>query len=647
MRFPFRLSLAAPILLAAGSAFAACITPPVLLPFHYRVGADTTHCQYNDIQSAINAVGECPTVIDITREHTYTHQHLRIDNKPNLTLQGWGDGVTCAMIPGNLDFPPYAAPDSTQPLVNLDGSSDGGGSVLYVTGSSNVGLHNLTVLRGANLGNDDNNSVGGGIHFDGQGSLYFTRSTVSYNEAGFGGGIDVNGSSGPAALTLDANTLVISNTADTSGGGIRVRGNARLYALKPGTLIGYNHAPNGYGGGIEVLGPARADIGSPGYGGLAAIYGNDAAYGGGMDILNFGDSAAALVRMFTTDANNPVQVSGNFASHTGGAFYLRPYEAIGSAGGAAVLCANDFRIDDNAAQEGAAIYADADYDGVGNPLGGYVALNTDPDFVAGSANYPCATPEPATALGAVACAAGVTCNTLTANKAEDGSGNPTAGAIIMLQSDAKIWGDRFSMRANAGAHALREIGDTFLGAALSDAILTNCLLADNVLTQELITQTDGVYTAAKLDSCTIAGNSIGAPYVFLAPGTLFLRNSIIDQPSRATVDPAITDSYNAAYLLTNDRSTLPDAYSIEQGEPSFVDAANGNYHLLPTSLGVDDAPVDSSFYVTTADLDRNPRVVELPSVFNGYGPMDLGAYEVQRVFACGASDTIFCDGFEP
>src|SRR6185312_7114038 len=353
MRFPFRVSLAAPILLAAGSAFAACTTSPIFLPWHYRGGADTVHCQYNDIQSAINDVGECRTIIDITHEHTYTHQHLGIDNKPNLTLQGWGDGVTCADIPGPLDFPPYAPPDSTAPLLSLDGSSDGGGSVLYVTGNSNVGLHNLTVLRGENLGNDDNNSVGGGIHFDGQGSLYLTRSTVSYNEAGFGGGIDVNGSSGPVALTLDANTLVITNTAHTSGGGIRVRGNARLYALKPSTLIGYNHAPNGYGGGIEVLGPARADIGSPGYGGLAAIYGNDAAYGGGMDILTFQNSVPAIARLFTTDASNPVQVSGNFASQSGGAVYLRPYNSLFQGPGAAVLCAYDFRIADNAAPEGA------------------------------------------------------------------------------------------------------------------------------------------------------------------------------------------------------------------------------------------------------------------------------------------------------
>ena len=99
----------------AGNAFAACTASPPFLPYHYRVGADTAHCQYNDIQSAIDAVGECPTVIDITREHLYTHQHLSIADKPNLTLQGWGDGVTCADVRGNLDFPPYAPPDSTAP----------------------------------------------------------------------------------------------------------------------------------------------------------------------------------------------------------------------------------------------------------------------------------------------------------------------------------------------------------------------------------------------------------------------------------------------------------------------------------------------------------------------------------------------------
>ena len=625
------IALAAPFLLACGGANAACTVRPEFLPVHLRVGADTHSCQYNDIQSAINAVGECATIIDVTREHTYTNQHLAIDNKPNLTLQGWGDGVTCAQIRGPLDFPPYAPPADIVPLVSLDGGGSGGGRVLTITGSSNVTLRNLTVLRGVT----DASASGGGIDFNGSGSLTLTRSTVSFNNAGYGAGINMNGSGGAATLTLASDTLVILNTASTSGGGIRLQGNTRLYALQPKTLIGYNHAPNGYGGGLEVLGPARADIGSPGYNGLAVIYDNDAQYGGGMDILNFQDQADAIVRVFTTDAQNPVQVSGNFASHTGGAVYLRPFEAINSAGGGAVLCAYDFRMEDNAAQEGAALYADADYDGLGNPLGGSIALNADPTF--GAMDHPCTRSEAPTALGAVACAAGATCNQIARNKAQDEHAQPTEGATILMQDASALFADRVVARANTGAHVLRDVQGF--------ASLSNCLLADNMLTQELIAQTDGTDSVVGLDSCTVAGNQIGAPYVLLASGGIGLHNSIIDQPGRATIDPAITNSADATHVLTNDRSTLPDSAYIHEGEPTFVDAANGDYHLTLASLGIDSAPVETGSGVSTHDLDRRPRVYNQPSIANNFGPMDLGAYELQP--SCARADTVYCNGFEP
>ncbi|MEP7098661.1 MAG: hypothetical protein ABI748_13450, partial [Dokdonella sp.] len=73
----------------------------------------------------------------------------------------------CSDIPnGNPLGPPYAPPTSTQPLVTLDGSN--GGRVLTITGNSNVGLRNLTVTGGQT----DDSASGGGISFDGQGSLY-------------------------------------------------------------------------------------------------------------------------------------------------------------------------------------------------------------------------------------------------------------------------------------------------------------------------------------------------------------------------------------------------------------------------------------------------------------------------------------------
>jgi predicted outer membrane repeat protein len=361
--FPFRHAAALVLLFIAGDASAVCLFGPT----HLRVGADAQHCQYNDIQSAINAAdgsADCPTIIDITREHLYTNQHLNIDNKTRgVTLQGWGDGVTCAMIPGTrFDYSP---PASTNPLVTLDGSNSTG-SVLYVTGNTNLAIRNLTLTRGNNGGTGDNNAVGGGIHFDGQGSLTLTRSVVSFNNAAYGAGIDVSGSSGPVAFTLGSDSYVLSNTASVSGGGLRVRHDTRLYALQPNTFIAFNQAPNGYGGGLEVIGPARADIGSPGWGGTGVIYGNSAMYGGGMDILAFDGNADATVRLFSTDPAHPVRLQGNTASHAGGAVYMKGYKSALPIGTAyTYFCAWDFRIDDNVAQEGTAFYGDTDTDAFG------------------------------------------------------------------------------------------------------------------------------------------------------------------------------------------------------------------------------------------------------------------------------------------
>ena len=631
-------------LLAAGSAQAICIVPPS----HVFVGdtASDSMCTYNTIQAAIDAATtnpSCSTIVHITREHTYTDQHLTISNR-NITLAGWGDGVTCGAVGSQCDFIgqcPLPTP-ATNPLVFLVGHD--GDSVLHIDGASNVSLLNLGITGGTV------SDKGGGIYYDGTGSLSLTSTTVNLNHAGYGAGINMNGDGGPASLYLNAYSQILVNTADVSGGGIRMTGTSRLYALQPHTLIGFNKALNGYGGGMEVIGPARADIGSPGFNGIGVIDGNEAAYGGGMDILAVDDDQHAIVRLFTTDPDNPVQITDNFASHTGGGIYLKPLIGIASRADA-VLCASDFRINANDAQEGSAIYSDADYANFPSDLvlGAQVALNTNSALDSNDsklANY-CVQSEPPSALGAVGCASGVACNQLNDNKVVDANDQPTDGSTILLQDSSAFYADRFSARSNMGAHVLRSI------SAFAD--LTDCLIADNVLSQELA-ESDGSTLA--VDACTIAGNQIGAPFTFHLPGGggIYLYNSIIDQPGRGTVDPAIGFTnpflgFGAADDLTTDATTLPPDAGISEGEPTFVDAANGDYHLAPSSLGVDYAPDVSTIpYLTTPtlDLDGNPRVVDLPTVPNLYGPRDLGAYEVQitAVLACATStDTIFCDVF--
>ena len=121
--------------------------------------------------------------------------------------------------------------------------------------------------------------------------------------------------------------------------------------------------------------------------------------------------------------------------------------------------------------------------------------------------------------------------------------------------------------------------------------------------------------------------------------SLSLTNSIIDEPGTLTLSTPDTIDLTADNLVTNDGTTLPAKPSIVLGEPQYVDLANHDYHLMPTSLGVDFAPAAGG-----VDLDGRARDIDLPVKPDFLGPRDLGAYEVQP--SCGVNDTIFCNGFD-
>ncbi|HET7065827.1 MAG TPA: hypothetical protein VFI49_16265 [Rudaea sp.] len=622
---------AAVLLLWTVDAMAAFCLPK----YYYRCVGDHATDIYAtdpDIPTAItNAV--CPnTVITITHEkpNVLTGVALEINGKSNLTLIGLPPGANCNSAPPTCD-PDVGCNGGGGPLppqVALYGTN--AASVLYIHGNSSVTLESLQLYGGGNT------TYGGGIHFTGTGSLTLIETTIYDNNATYGGGIQFNGSGGFATLTLGAGTLINSNGATSDGGGIHINGTSRLFVLKPYTYI-FNNTAVGHGGGIEVVGPARADIASPGLNGAPVVDFNKAAYGGGISIdadqagLQGGD--IAKVRVFSVDSNNPVQISNNTASHTGGGIYLKPYD--GSTIRFALFCASDFRIDHNIAQEGSAIYADEDYDSIaGDFIGGSVRLNADLD-------NECSTPEPIQDLGGVACAAGATCNTISGNVAEDSSNQPTAGSAILAQTNADLQANRFVMRDNHGAHAIRSFGpDPNTGLAR----ISNCLIADNTLTAEMIRiEDDGNGEGGTtIDGCTIVNNgNQGAPVIYSAHA-LTLTRSIIDELSINTlnyVGPG--GGLNVSNVLATDISTLPSAAGIDQGQPLYVDAAHFDYHLQPTSTGIDFAPANGG-----QDLDGNPRDVNLSGVPGNPTPRDIGAYERQNRFQCGTSDSIFCNGYE-
>jgi hypothetical protein len=334
------------------------------------------------------------------------------------------------------------------------------------------------------------------------------------------------------------------------------------------------------------------------------------------------------LRLFTVDADHPVQVSRNTAANTGGGVYLKTVWD-GTSVRSADLCAYDFRVDDNIAQEGTAVYSDLDTDSLtGDQVTGDVVLNSSPYVM-------CTAPETPLELGAVACAPGVACNTMNGNVAENNSNTPTPGSVILVQNDGGVEADRLVLSGNQGAHAIRIIDPQVVNDYLS-----NCLIVDNQLTSEVITAQTGDYNSAiHFSDCTIANNVIGSGSVLRSQFAMSLDNSIIYQPGVPTLDytgPA--EDLSVSYVLSNETDTLPVGPGVAQGAPAFADAAGGDYHLQVSSPGIDYAPAHGG-----NDLDRVSRDVDLTSVPNNYGPRDIGAYE--RQFAC-AADTVFCNGFE-
>ncbi len=549
------------LLLRAPSAAATCSPGRPGPELYVGDTASDAACTHDDLQSAIDAATcQYGTTIFVTREHTYTQQHLTIDGK-NVDLIARGDGLHCGPIDPPICAPPFCPPPITSPLVTLGGRS--GDAVVSISGNSTVTLRYFDINGGEQAAGGE----GGGIRFIGSGSLKLDTSWVRANRASDGGGVYFEGTgSAVSMLTLAAGTEVIDNAADAIGGGILVKGNATLNALEPQTTIEFNHT-DGYGGGVAVVGPAQANIGSPGVIGAAGTIGviddNTAEYGGGLALVSgTGDDDFAIARLFTTDSTRPVAITNNTASRTGGGIYTQPYENFfPSVRNSPYLCAWDFRIADNTAQEGAAVYADVDSGSFDE--GSVIQLGNCEE---NGESFP-------SALGAVRCTDAARCNTIDDNQADD----PTQGSAILMQSGGILDASRFSMRGNHVAHAIRIVGD---GTA---TILADCLTAGNSVAHELL-YASGDDTPIHIEGCTFANDRIDAAHVVHTESDLSISDTILAEPGTLALDYSGDPADLAVrYIVSNDTSTLPAGTGVVQGMPQFVDAAGGDFHLQPGS----------------------------------------------------------------
>lgn len=575
-------------------------------------------CSYGTVQAAINDLS--PTAANEIRiansgdAENYTAQAIRIEGR-NLVLRGG-----------------YETCQSDQPTQRTTLSGAGGehNSVVTITGLSDVRLENLLITGGDETSADK----GGGIDFDGAGRVTLSNVEVSNNYAGYGGGISVVASGGDAELYFGARVLVMSNTAQYSGGGVRVEGStaglARLKMLGDATAstiafnqaLGVNPSTNeavyGNGGGIQVLNRARADIGSPGALIVGAVSNNKARRGGGIS-LHGGRAGGASVRVFAADPDWPATIDHNIAELEGGAFYQRGYFDNGDdIANGTTTCLYNARVLANQAVDGAVVYTEQEADGPDGSLWGN-QFHVNP-------GGPCG-PESLAEIGAVDCPAGKSCSEIADNRTADLNGQPTQGALIHLRRTNSAGGVtiiRMRMHDNVAGRGV-VIFSTFSGSVA----MRNLLLTGNQFTKEplYLEITDD----ALLDNLTIADNVIGGGYPVIrgVNATLNLRYSVIDQADSSLFSHQGDGGSGAVYTIASSPDHLPPDPSNRVAAPRFVDRARGDYHLQAASPGVDAAlTVDGD---DPLDLERQPRDKDIERVIDDYGPRDLGAYERQTL----------------
>jgi len=256
-------------------------------------------------------------------------------------------------------------------------------------------------------------------------------------------------------------------------------------------------------------------------------------------------------------------------------------------------------------------------------------------------NYGCV-PD-AAPIAPVTCATGILCNELAENVA-----TAAGGAVVRLGSDSSTVVNRVAMRRNQAQNLIAFVADQSPISGTDDYLeIHESLLADNTTSGSLVEATGGASgTRMIVDTTTIANNHFAdlSPVIDAHTNFLDVTNSIVDQPTQPSMTFAgEAGDLSARYVLTNDANPFTGGTGIVEGAPAYVDAANGDYHQTRTSPGVDFAPAPNG-----SDLDANPRTVDLGDVPNQFGPVDVGAYEIQTQLpgACAVADTIFCNGFD-
>lgn len=534
----------------------------------YTVGAAGTGCTHTTIQAALNAAETSAgaDTVRITRSQAWTNQQLFVNTAQDLSIVG--GFATCTAT----------ASDGVKTLVSADGPNNY--SVFNVSNQtpSRVRFRLLRLTGGrAPSGN------GGGLNYVGNGEVELIEMAIDGNRASYGGGIYFQGNGNDARLTISNDNLINSNIANVNGGGIYIV-RAEMTMNAPGSSVANNTAV-GAGGGLRIQGGqgtgTEVTVGSNGFGGLAAIYGNEARIGGGVSVQGLVDDGTANAD-FTLASG--ARIADNFASERGGAIDLQNYVGFNNFGDVYAYV-NGGVLDRNSAPQASAVYVGYDTDGLGLPRGSNFQFN-----------------------------GGQLLNHISA----DASNNPTGGATVVVAEEARAQLTRVRIQGNVGGAVLRgDQSDDVVPIAVSHS-----LISSNTVQRSVLEALNGA--PIHIIGNTIAGNTIGANAVLLSGGAVSLRQSIVWQPGKQTLDGVGARTVDD--VLASELPSLAGSMTVLNADPRFIDPARGDYHLQAASPAVDFSGVTAP-----ADLEGNVHDDDMALVANRYGAGDIGAYELQAI----------------
>jgi hypothetical protein len=582
----------------------AGLFPEPLDGFH--VGS-TAGCTHQSIQDAVDAAKNKPgpDTIRLTRSIVYASQSIVIDTDEDLTIAGGLAGCGTAFTEDDL--------------VEIDGAGGSDASVFRISAGAGTRVR-LIQLRIRNGDPSLFNGDGGGIRYEGGGVLELQNVAVANNRAVRGGGIFASGDVETATLVIGSNVTISGNVATADGGGVFVDGMS-MEMLAPNSIIAFNEAlgagRKGYGGGLAIrsVGDRRgiAYVAGTGVGGLGAIYGNTAKWGGGVAAsAASGATADAVLKLYSVDAASPGAIRGNFASEGGGAIYLWPDKSATSEA-SAVADIDVAVLEGNAAPEGAAIYAD--YSDVSGdslpPQGSRVRL------------LPSVPPPP----GGIACPEGRPCVAVLDHVAEDANGTDTDGALFFVERRSDLDAERVELRANRVGRLLdlRDDGGDLTGAS---ARLGNSLVVDNATRQELFRGTAGA--DLRLRDATVARNAIGAPdLIALSRSRVALERTILWQPGVPSTLKSGSGTPSIDDVIASEVASLAAGPEAIVASPRFIDPERGDFRLRAASPAIDFAPAVAGDDRDAAALPRDQRIDLVPRPFGRV--RDIGAFERQQL----------------